>query len=110
MKNTKNTIFSKKAINDKLDKALNSVSYEKHKDRDGLYYFLRHLVQRSYESDMVAVALGKKLVPDKTENEELGDKHRDIFNLINQIQSDVSARGKTPVELDKGNGLDTRRT
>ncbi len=107
-KNNRVKLPSKKIIEQKLEKALNSVAFEKYKNRDGIYFFLRHLVCRGYDSDTVAIALGRKLVPDKTENEETGDKRRDIYSLINQIQQDVSARGKPSLELDKRDGLDKR--
>jgi len=44
--------------------------------------FLRHFVERAFECDHVAIALAKKIIPDKIEGDGFGDKVTAFFQNI----------------------------
>ena len=44
--------------------------------------FLQHFCERAYENDQVAIALAKKIIPDKIEGEGFGDQVTAFFQNI----------------------------
>lgn len=64
--------------------------------------FLVHFVEKAYTDTNVAIALAKKLIPDKIQGEGFGNTN--IFAIINRIQQDFIQENSQPsLELDTGN-------
>jgi len=75
----------KKPEMDELRRAM-----KKAKEKNGDKSFLEHFVERAYDDNSVAIALAKKLLPDKTNTEIEGDV-KYVFNLLR-----YEAPGTTP--------------
>ena len=70
---------------------------------------IEHAFKQAYNGkDIVLIALLKKLLPDKIENDSKSGTN--IFNLINQIQQDLQRDRNASLGVDNGNGLHERRT
>jgi len=70
--------------------------------------FLVHFVERAYKNDIVAIALAKKLLPDKIEGEGFG--YTAIYNIIQELQRNSQKDSDSSVELADGDGLHEGRT
>jgi hypothetical protein len=86
------------------------LALEKAKQEKGIG-FLEHFVFKAYANPNVAIALAKKLIPDKIKGEGFGS-NTTIYDIIAEIRQARIARtvGSPPVELDNGHGLHERRT
>ena len=71
--------------------------------------FLEHFVLKAYKNDAVAIALAKKILPDKIAGEGFGD-NINVFRIINELRERVRADSYTPLGVDTGTGLDKGRT
>ena len=65
--------------------------------------FLKHFVERAFKNDQVAIALAKKIIPDKFEGEGFGDQIQNLFQniqiegrsfeeIVNEVNSRLSAQ------------------
>jgi len=88
-----------------IEQALNNES-----KRQGYNNFPKYVAKRALINDNVLIAVLKKICPDLIRGEGFGDT-TNIYAIINRIQQEfVSKDSESSLVLDRGDGVDARRT